>query len=145
MKFSVITTTYNSEKTILKTIRSLKSQKYQNIEYIWIDNSSTDSTYKILLNNRCSKTKLFKVEKHSISEAWNFGIEQSSGDIIYFLNSDDQLYNDKILGEISWCFKNFKSNIVFGDICYINKSNKVVRNWTSKILPKNIYTSLHFK
>ena len=48
MKFSIITTTYNSAQTIFKCISSLKKQNYKNIELIWIDNSSEDETYKIL-------------------------------------------------------------------------------------------------
>ena len=48
MKFSIITTTYNSAQTIFKCISSLKNQNYKNIELIWIDNSSEDETYKIL-------------------------------------------------------------------------------------------------
>ena len=48
MKISIITTTYNSENTIIKTLKSLQSQNYQNVEYIWIDNNSTDNTFEIL-------------------------------------------------------------------------------------------------
>ena len=48
MKFSIVTTTYNSAQTLFKCISSLKNQTYKNIELIWIDNSSKDSTYKIL-------------------------------------------------------------------------------------------------
>ena len=59
MKFSIITTTYNSSQTIFKCISSLKNQTYKNIELIWIDNSSKDSTYKILNKYKNSFEKLY--------------------------------------------------------------------------------------
>ena len=96
MKFSIITTTYNSAQTIFKCISSLKNQTYKNIELIWIDNSSEDETYKILKKNKNSNTKLIKVKKKSISEAWNIGIKKSTGDIIGFLNSDDFYYENAL-------------------------------------------------
>ena len=59
MKFSIITTTYNSSQTIFKCISSLKIQTYKNMELIWIDNSSKDSTYKILNKYKNSFEKLY--------------------------------------------------------------------------------------
>ena len=66
MKISIITTTFNSSKTILKCISSIKKQSYRDIEMIWIDNSSTDETYKILNKYKNKKTKLVKVKHKSI-------------------------------------------------------------------------------
>ena len=96
MKISIITTTYNSENTIIKTLKSLQSQNYQNVEYIWIDNNSTDNTFEILKKNSTKNTILLKVNNTRISEAWNIGLEKSTGEIIYFLNSDDVLNDNEV-------------------------------------------------
>ena len=48
MKLSIITVTYNSAKTITDTINSVNSQTYKNIEHIFVDGKSKDSTLKIL-------------------------------------------------------------------------------------------------
>ena len=48
MKISLITVTFNSEKSILDTINSVKSQTYQNVEHIFIDGNSSDLTIKII-------------------------------------------------------------------------------------------------
>ena len=50
-KISIITVVKNSSKTIEKTIQSLLSQKYKNVEYLVIDGNSTDGTLEIL--NKC--------------------------------------------------------------------------------------------
>ena len=84
MKISIITTTFNSSKTILKCISSIKNQKYKNIEKIWIDNSSTDETYKILNRYKNNKTKLFQVQHKSISEAWNIGLKKVLETLLVF-------------------------------------------------------------
>ena len=48
MKISIITPTYNSEKTIARTIESIRAQDYQNLEYIIIDGQSSDHTLSII-------------------------------------------------------------------------------------------------
>ena len=48
LKISIITITYNSEKTVEDTIKSVISQKYDDFEYIIIDGGSTDNTIEIV-------------------------------------------------------------------------------------------------
>ena len=52
MKFSIITVCFNSEQTIEKTILSVLSQNYNNIEFIIIDGQSKDNTLEIINNYR---------------------------------------------------------------------------------------------
>lgn len=138
MKISIITTTFNSSKTILKCISSIKNQKYKNIEKIWIDNSSTDETYKILNRYKNNKTKLFQVQHKSISEAWNIGLKKSTGDIIGFLNSDDFLSNENTIKKIAETFKIRKCDCVYTDVFYVNTKGKIIRNWkANEYLNKN--------
>ena len=51
MKVSIITTSFNSQKTILDTINSVNNQTYSNIEHIFVDGKSSDKTVEIIKNN----------------------------------------------------------------------------------------------
>ena len=144
MKISIITTTFNSSKTILKCISSIKNQKYRNIEMIWIDNSSTDETYKILNRYKNNKTKLIQVKHKSISEAWNIGVKKSTGDIIGFLNSDDFLSNENTIKKIANTFKLKRCDCVYTDVFYINNEGKIIRNWKANTFSNENQTYKYF-
>ena len=104
MKFSIITTTYNSAQTIFKCISSLKNQTYKNIELIWIDNSSKDSTYKILNKYKNRNTKLIKVKINQF-RSLEYWYKKKYRRYYRFLNSDDILSNKNIIKKFSNTFK----------------------------------------
>lgn len=99
---SVITASYNSDKTIEKTIESLLNQNYSNFEYIIIDGGSNDKTLDIIKKYE----SIFKEKKinytwlsekdSGIYNAWNKGLKFSKGKWISFLGSDD-VYLDSAL------------------------------------------------
>ena len=91
IKISIITITYNSERTIEDTIISIVSQNYPNLEYIIVDGGSTDKT-KEIINKYREKISIFISEKdNGISDAFNKGIKLSTGEVIGIINSDDAL------------------------------------------------------
>ena len=97
--FSIITISYNSEKTIEKTIKSVLSQDYNKYEYIIVDGMSTDRTLDIV--NKYSKyiEKVICEKDEGISDAFNKGIKAAKGDYILLLNSDDVMI-DNVLREV---------------------------------------------
>lgn len=90
-KVSIIIPSYNSEKTISKTLNSVINQTYNNIEIIVVNDGSTDRTQKIVeqfcqLDDRIT---LISEPNRGVSAARNIGINSSTGDFISFLDSDD--------------------------------------------------------
>lgn len=91
IKISIITICFNSEKTIEKTISSIINQDYDNFEYIIIDGGSTDGTLDIIRKYKQYISVLISESDKGISDAFNKGIINSTGDLIGLINSDDLL------------------------------------------------------
>src|SRR6187551_1615082 len=85
---SIITATYNSEKTIKHTLTSIASQDYRHIEHIIIDGQSTDNTLSII-REFPHVTKIISETDSGIYDAMNKGLQVCTGEIIGLLNSDD--------------------------------------------------------
>lgn len=78
MKISIITVSYNSEKTISKTIESVYKQNYQDFEYIIIDGQSNDKTLDIIKQYKTIfKEKMIWVSEKDkgIYDAMNKGLK----------------------------------------------------------------------
>lgn len=88
---SIITITFNSEKTVRDTFESIKRQSYENLEYIVIDGGSNDSTLEIANDYTDIITDIISEPDNGISDAMNKGIQRASGSIIGIIHSDDML------------------------------------------------------
>ena len=97
--FSIVTVSYNSEKTIERTIKSILSQTESDYEYWIIDGCSSDGTMDIVKRYQpLFKGKLFSISEPDLGiyNAMNKGIEVVSGKIIGIVNSDDWLEEDAL-------------------------------------------------
>lgn len=137
MKFSIITPTFNSQKTIIDTLRSVKNQKNVDFEHIVIDGSSSDQTIQII-KNFDEKIKIISEKDYGVFDAMNKGILTSTGEIIAILNSDDFFISNDVLLKIQDEFIKTDTDIAYGSIKYINKinSSKIIRVWNPGKLQK---------
>ena len=88
--FSIITVVLNNKKTIERCIKSVLSQKFQNLEYIVVDGGSNDGTWEILEKyKKKGVDKIISKKDPNMWAAMNRGIKISRGEIICMLNSDD--------------------------------------------------------
>lgn len=137
MVISIITATYNSEKTLPDTFRSVLLQNYTNYEYIVIDGGSKDGTvdiiraYEPLFDGRM---KWISEPDKGIYDAMNKGIRKATGDVVGLLNSDDFYTSNDILARVASVFNNDGIDAVYGDIHFVNDSDlkKCVRYYSSK-------------
>jgi len=90
-KISIITISYNSERTIEDALKSFFAQSYENKEYVVIDGGSKDSTTTIIDKYKDHIGFFVSEKDNGISDAFNKGIQHCTGDIIGILNSDDML------------------------------------------------------
>lgn len=139
MKVSIITVSYNSERTIEKTIQSVISQDYNTIEYIIIDGKSTDNTIEICKKYANKISIIISEKDNGIYDAMNKGIALASGDIIGILNSDDWYANDHVISDVVNEILKTKADALYGDLIYVNEKNltKAKRYWKSGKFKKN--------
>ncbi len=132
MKFSIITPTLNSEKSLTFSLNSVFNQVYKNFEHIVVDGGSTDNTIKIAKKHKVKK-KIIVKEKSSIYAAINEGIKNAKGDYIIVLNSDDIFNSSLVLKQIAEKISKSKEKILLGNVCYHNNFShqKIVRFYSS--------------
>lgn len=93
MKYSVIIPVFNVEKYINRCVKSILSQRYNDLEIILIDNGSEDSS-GILCDNyaeRYSNITTYHIPNGGVSSARNFGLAKAQGEFICFVDADDYL------------------------------------------------------
>ncbi|WP_027420220.1 glycosyltransferase family 2 protein [Crocinitomix catalasitica] len=132
MKISLITITYNSDKTLIDTINSVRNQTYNNIEYIIVDGGSKDETLKIIENNKDIITHFISEPDKGIYDAMNKGVNLATGDIVGILNSDDFYANKDVISKV---VNQFNDNVdgVYADLNYVDPidTTKTIRVWKS--------------
>ena len=130
-KISVVTATYNSEKTLSSTLDSLKYQTYTNFEHVVVDGVSTDSTLQIIRDSGIEGAVVDCQHDGGIYYALNRGIRLASGDVVGFLHSDDFFPNAGVLARIADAFGDPSVDMCFGDLAYVSREDKcrVVRRW----------------
>ncbi|MEY3051102.1 MAG: hypothetical protein RLY31_887 [Bacteroidota bacterium] len=131
MKISIITVSYNSERTIEETIQCVLNQSYRDIEYIVVDGASKDSTPQIIQRYSDRISKVIIEPDYGIYDAMNKGIRSATGDVIGFLNADDAYVGSRVLERVAQAFKDNDVDSVYGDLCYVNEedTNDIIRFW----------------
>ena len=120
---TVVTVVYNCADSIEKTIQSVLTQTYVNIEYIVIDGGSTDGTVEILQKYNENIDYWISEKDFGIYNAMNKGIDLSTGTWINFMNSGDLFYSDTAVSRIANDLDE-KFSVVAGGVCYIYDSKK---------------------
>lgn len=88
---SIIVPIYNAEKYLNKCLDSLINQSKEELEFILVNDGSTDSTEEIIKSYKDKRIKYFKNKNQGIGKTRNFGIEKATSKYIMFLDSDDYL------------------------------------------------------
>jgi glycosyltransferase len=130
MKITIITPTYNSEKTIRDTIISIQQQTYTNIEHIIIDGGSKDNTLQII-KSMGHTGPVISERDNGIYDAMNKGIKIATGDIVGILNSDDFYAHNNVIKNVVKGFTTHDCDAVYGDLVYVSAEDekKVLRKW----------------
>ncbi|MBJ6119794.1 glycosyltransferase [Pontibacter sp. BT310] len=129
-KLSIITINYNNKKGLLKTVKSVIKQEFNDCEYIIIDGGSTDGSIDII--KEYSNLISYWVSEHDrgIYHAMNKGIVRASGEYILFLNSGDFLVSD-ILSSLK--FADLKEDIIYFNLEFLERNGSHIQVYPSTL------------
>ena len=90
---SIIIPVYNTKDYLSRCIESVLNQSYFDFELLLVDDGSTDGSGEICdsYSKKDSRVRVFHKENGGVSSARNYGLDQASGEWVYFVDSDDEL------------------------------------------------------
>lgn len=127
IEISIIIPNYNGSKYIEKCLNSIENQKYDKYEVIIIDDGSTDESVKIIeqyIKNSNMKIIFMQQFNQNAAVARNRGIEIAKGKYLYFIDSDDMLYNENSLKIITSEIED--NDILIGNYISIDEKGNLI-------------------
>lgn len=125
--FSIVMVVFNRVSSVEKSILSVINQNFADFEFVVIDGGSTDGTLEILKKYGDKITRLISEKDNGIYDAMNKGVNASKGKLMYFLGSDDVLYDNSVLTDVAKFYTEKKPKIICGDVTYVGKDMKIRR------------------
>ena len=114
---SIIVAIYNAEVSLPRCLDSLKSQTMHDLEFILVDDGSTDSSLSICQSyaNEDTRFKVFHKQNEGVSLTRQFGLEKATGEYVIHLDADDYV-DTRIYQEMYEEAVRKSADIVFVDI-----------------------------
>ena len=122
-KFTIITVTFNAGNSLEKTIQSIISQTYRNVEYIIVDGKSKDNTLQIADNYKQWIHCLVSEADKGLYDAMNKGIRLAKGDYLCFLNAGDKFHANDTLQRIVDSLKEDElPDVIYGETAIVDEN-----------------------
>ena len=142
---SILTPTFNAEKFIRATIKSVQEQTYENWEMILVDDASTDNTVSIIEDfaQRANRIQLFKFsENRGNGFARNAALDKATGKYIAYLDADDLWFPSKLEKQIQF----LNANNLHFTFSYYDSIDEEGNNLNRRVESPNplIYKQLFF-
>lgn len=123
---SIITPSFQQAAFLEKTIQSVLTQDYPNLEYIVVDGASTDGSVDII-RRYADRLSWWASEKdHGQAEAINKGVARAKGEIIAWLNSDDVYTPGAIAEAVEALQQHPQVGFVFGNVRVVDENERVL-------------------
>lgn len=140
-RLSIVSICFNNPEDLLKTIISVDKQTQKPFEHLIID-GSTNSAIKELSKEYAQPYRKFYHQKdQGISDAFNIGIEKSTGDIIHLLHAGDEYYSTQAIETI---LKTYQQNpeISWTHSQYVQHRGGIDVVTGAKFNPKQLYKGM---
>ena len=124
IKYSIIIPVYNAEKYLEKLLYKFSKINRTDIEIIFVNDGSTDSSYEILKKFKFKNKKIINQSNQGVSYSRNVGIDYAQGEYILFVDCDDYL-DIKVFQEIDRITKTEKYLVIKFGIYFYNRRSLV--------------------
>ena len=145
---SVIIPAYNAEKFITKTLESILSQTYQNIEVLVVDDGSTDTTAEIVksFGQKDSRIILLQQSNAGVAAARNLAIQKSQGEYIAPIDADDIWYPHNLEKQVECLTSSAPSvGVVYSWSVDINEQDLLTGGFYNSTIAGEVYPALVYK
>jgi len=132
-KFSIVTPSLNQGRWLQSTIDSVTGQRYPRLEYFVVDAGSTDNSVEVLRSANGLSGWVSEPDSGQ-ADGINKGFAQTTGDIMGWLNSDDQLMPGALHCVARWFQAHPKVDVVYGHRVIVDANGDEVGRW---ILPRH--------
>lgn len=162
VKISIVTICRNSEKEIERTIESVLTQTYANIEYIIVDGKSEDRTleiaqsYEAKFREKGYEYHIISEKDHGIYDAMNKGIAFSSGKLVGLINSGDW-YEPQAVSRVSETYRDNPFDLFYADLRIWRRESTMIkkarlrryvttRDWNhpTTFVRRELYNTYHY-
>lgn len=126
---SIVTAVFNGERYLEQTIQSVFEQTYDNIEYIVIDDGSTDGSLEIIKKYDNKLDYWLSKDNSGMYDSINLGLESAAGDILAYINSDDLYYPETIGIAVDHFLKHPNAELVYGNCDFIGPDKEFIYNY----------------
>lgn len=123
---SVVTPSFNQAKYLERTIQSVLSQDYPNLEYIIIDGGSSDGSVDVIKKHERQLAWWISEKDRGQTEAINKGFARAKGEIIAWLNSDDTYEPGAVREAVEQFTLHPEISAVYSQTNYINENDKII-------------------
>lgn len=121
---SIITITFNAEKSISATLESVSRQTFRNYEHVIIDGASTDNTLSEA--RKYPDIRILSERDKGLYDAMNKGMAMSRGKYIIFLNAGDAFHSDKTLSHYAERASR-GDDIIYADTVIVDSDRHIIR------------------
>jgi glycosyltransferase involved in cell wall biosynthesis len=121
---SIVTPSYNQAAFLEETLRSVLEQDYPRIEYLAVDDGSTDSSLEIVERYADRLAWWTRQENAGQVAALNRGFERSTGEVMGYLNSDDTLLPGAVSRMVEELERDPELWLVYGDALYTDEASR---------------------
>ncbi len=127
---SIVTPSYNQAPFLRRTIESVLSQTYKNIEYVVMDGGSNDGSVDIL-RSYGDRVRWISERDRGQAHAINKGFALCKGEVRGYLNSDDTLMPDAIAKAVGFLVSHPDCDMVYGEANYIDREDRVTGKYNT--------------